>query len=71
MESKGISAAQKIKLARMAGRPTAKEYIKYIFDDFIELAGDRLYGEDASIIGGVASFKETSVTVIGQQKGRN
>ncbi|MBF0980326.1 MAG: acetyl-CoA carboxylase carboxyltransferase subunit alpha [Clostridiales bacterium] len=71
MESKGISAAQKIKLARMAGRPTAKEYIKYIFDDFIELAGDRLYGEDASIIGGVASFKGTSVTVIGQQKGRN
>ncbi|MGP1569812.1 MAG: acetyl-CoA carboxylase carboxyltransferase subunit alpha [Eubacteriales bacterium] len=71
MDSKKMSAAQRIKLARSATRPTAKEYIKYIFEDFIELAGDRLYGEDASIVGGIASFDGKAVTVIGQQKGKN
>ncbi len=71
MDIEKLSAADRIRLARMADRPTAKEYIKYIFEDFVELAGDRLFGEDASIIGGIASFDGTAVTVIGQQKGRN
>lgn len=71
MGNEKISAAQRIKLARAADRPTAKEYIKYIFEDFIELAGDRLYGEDASIVGGIATLDGKPVTIIGQQKGRN
>jgi len=52
-------------------RPSALTYINYIFTDFIELNGDRLFGDDPSIICGVALFDNIPVTVIGQQRGRN
>lgn len=51
-------------------RPNAKEYIKYIFSDFIELSGDRLFGDDSSIICGLALIDKMPVTVLGQLRGR-
>src|SRR5690606_8827205 len=47
------------------------DYIDYLFEDFIELHGDRSYGDDAAIVGGVASFDGTPVTVIGHQRGKD
>ena len=52
-------------------RPNFSAYIEYIFSDFIELSGDRLFGDDPSILGGVASLDGIPVTVIGQQRGQN
>lgn len=66
-----ISPWEKVKLARMAARPTGLDYIERIFDDFLELHGDRYYGDDQAIVGGIASFGTIPVTVIAQQKGRN
>jgi acyl-CoA carboxylase subunit beta len=57
--------------ARDAGRPTTLEYTGYIFDEFLELQGDRLYAEDAAIVGGLARLGELSLVVIGHQKGHN
>lgn len=68
---RSLSAADRITIARRSDRPTAKDYIHAIFRDFLELRGDRSLGEDASIIGGIASFHGVPVTVIGQQKGRS
>lgn len=61
----------RVQLARKNGRLTALEYIDALFDDFTELHGDRLYGDDGAIAGGIAFYGEQAVTVIGQQKGRN
>lgn len=47
------------------------DYIEGIFDDFTELHGDRLYGDDRAIVGGIALFDQCPVTVIGEQKGRS
>lgn len=52
-------------------RPNALDYINSLFDDFIEFHGDRLYGDDASLIGGIATFHNHPVTVIGQLRGKN
>lgn len=62
---------EKVKLARMPLRPTGLDYIERIFTDFVELHGDRCYGEDRAIVGGIAMFDDIPVTVIAQQKGRN
>jgi acetyl-CoA carboxylase carboxyl transferase subunit beta len=56
-------------LARHIDRPTALEYIGYLFDDFLELHGDRLYRENPSIVGGLALLGDLPVVVIGHQKG--
>lgn len=64
------STADRVKIARSTDRPSARDYITSLFTDFIELKGDRLAGEDASILAGIASFHGLPVTVIGQQKGR-
>lgn len=61
----------RVQLARKATRPTALDYIEDIFDDFMELHGDRLYGDDGAIVGGIAILDGRAVTVIGEQKGRN
>lgn len=61
---------EKVCTARLADRPTALDYINRIFDDFIEFHGDRNFGDDPSIVGGIARLGSLSVTVIGQQKGR-
>lgn len=62
---------EKVKLARMSTRPTGLDYIERIFHHFVELHGDRYYGEDRAIVGGIAYLGNTPVTVIAQQKGRN
>ncbi len=71
MRMSNLSAAERVALARDPQRPTAREYIGAIFDDFFYLSGDRKHGEDASIIGGIASFHGVPVTIIGHQKGRD
>lgn len=62
---------QRVELARHPLRPYAQDYIERMFDDFVELHGDRLYADDKAIIGGLAKVDGRSVVVIGQQKGRN
>lgn len=52
-------------------RPNAQYYVEHIFDDFIDLCGDRLYGDDPSVVGGIGTLDGIPVTVIGQRKGRN
>jgi acetyl-CoA carboxylase carboxyl transferase alpha subunit/acetyl-CoA carboxylase carboxyl transferase beta subunit len=58
-----------VQSARHIDRPNALEYISHVFDDFQELHGDRLYSEDAAITGGLARLGETTVMVVGHQKG--
>ena len=58
-------------VARHAERPTTSDYIENLFEDFTELHGDRLYGDDKSIIAGLAKFRGRSVVVMGHQKGKN
>ncbi len=57
-------------LARAKDRPTITDYIGALFEDFVELKGDRLGGEDEAILGGIALFHGEPVTVIGHRKGR-
>ena len=58
-------------LSRKSDRPVAADYINAIFDEFIEFHGDRYFGDDGAIVGGIAMFHGMPVTVIGQQKGKN
>lgn len=58
-------------LARHPNRPYTMDYIRTIFDDFVELHGDRVFAEDAAIIGGFAFLDGKPVMVIGHQKGRD
>ena len=60
---------QKTLVARHPQRPHCADYISGLVTDFTPLAGDRLFGEDAAIVGGFARFRGTSVCVIGQEKG--
>ena len=60
---------EKVRLARHPKRPTASLVIKQLFPDFIELHGDRQFGDDSSLIGGLASFMCQPITVIAQEKG--
>ena len=71
MPATEVSAFEKVNIARSKGRPLITDYIKELFDDFVELKGDRLFREDPSILGGIASFHGFPVTVIGHRKGRN
>ena len=71
MKEKTISAWERVVLARKAERPKSLDYINNIFTNFIELHGDRNFGDDKSIIGGIAELDEMPVTVIGEQKGKN
>ena len=66
-----MTAKERVDLARNPKRPNVAAYIDAIFTDFFELKGDRLFSEDSSIIGGVANFNGTPVTVIGHMKGKN
>ncbi len=62
---------QRVQLARHPERPYTLDYIERITDDFIELHGDRYYGEDHAIVGGFATIGGESVMLIGHQKGRD
>ena len=66
-----LSAWQISQVARHPQRPYTQDYIEHIFTDFEELHGDRSYGDDPAIIGGIAAFEGQSVMVIGHQKGRD
>ena len=61
----------KVLLARHPQRPYALDYISAFCDDFIELHGDRLFGDDGALVGGFARFAGQSVMMVGQQKGRD
>jgi len=64
-----LSAWQKAQVARHPDRPHALDYIDALIEDFTPLAGDRLFGEDAAIIGGLGRFRGRSVMVLGIEKG--
>lgn len=66
-----ISASQKMHLARHHGRPTSLDLMGLIFTDFIELHGDRLFGDDLAVVGGIGKLNGVPVTVIGQQRGKD
>ena len=66
-----LSSWQISQLARHPDRPYTYDYIKYIFDDFDELSGDRAYADDKAIVAGLARLNNTPVMVIGHQKGSN
>lgn len=70
MPKSKISAWDRVMLARQLDRPKSLDYINEIFDEFIELHGDRNFGDDKSIVGGLASINGIPVTVIGEQKGK-
>ena len=62
---------QRIQIARHVKRPFMLDYIKHAFDDFCELHGDRMVGDDRAMPGGMARLGSTSCVVLGHQKGRN
>ena len=66
-----LSAMDKVNLARDARRPKIQDYIDNLFTDFFEQKGDMLGKEDGSILGGIALYHGTPVTVIGHRKGNN
>ncbi|MFT3950485.1 MAG: acetyl-CoA carboxylase carboxyltransferase subunit alpha [Oscillospiraceae bacterium] len=66
-----LTAFERLELIRNRNRPTVRDYIPLIFDDFYELHGDRYYGDDGAVVGGICYFRGTPVTVIAQVKGRN
>jgi acetyl-CoA carboxylase carboxyl transferase subunit alpha len=64
-----LNGWQITQLARHIDRPKLSHYIQWMFENFIELHGDRTYGDDPAIIGGVTKFNDRSVVLIGHQKG--
>ncbi len=65
-----LNAWRKTQVARHPERPHLSDYIENVFEDFQELAGDRVFGNDEAVIGGLARFKGRSVVIIGHEKGR-
>jgi acetyl-CoA carboxylase carboxyl transferase subunit alpha len=65
-----LTAWQTTQLARYPRRPHTRDFCRLLLEDFIELHGDRLYGDDPAIVGGLARFDGYGVVVIGHQKGR-
>lgn len=68
---KNLTPWEKVTVAKLVERPTSLDYIQRIFDDFVEFHGDRCFGDDASIVGGIGRINGISVTIVGVQKGRN
>ena len=66
-----VTAWERVKIAREPDRPTALDYIENIFDEFIELHGDRYFKDDKSIVCGLGNIGKQNYTIIGEQKGRN
>lgn len=64
-----LTPAQKVKVARHENRPHFSSYIEKLIDDFTPLAGDRLYGDDHALIGGIGRFRGQSCIVMGHEKG--
>ncbi len=66
-----IKPWDRVQIARHPDRPTTLDYISYLFDDFFECHGDRTFGDDEAIVGGIAKFNGLPVTVIGHQRGKD
>lgn len=66
-----MSAYEKVQAARGKGRASGLGYIEHIFTDFIELHGDRRFGDDAAIVGGIARLRGRPVTVIAMERGQD
>jgi acetyl-CoA carboxylase carboxyl transferase subunit alpha len=71
MESESRTAIERVQLARHADRPHTLDYIERLFDEFVELHGDRRFGEDPAIVCGSARFHGLPIVVVGHQKGRD
>lgn len=67
----GLDAWQKTQVARHPNRPHLVDYIEALIEDFVELKGDRAFGDDQAMIGGVGKFRGVAVALIGQEKGRD
>lgn len=67
----GLSAWQRVQIARHPARPYTLDYIRLIMEDFVELHGDRLFSEDKAIVCGMARIDKQKIMVIGHQKGRD
>jgi acetyl-CoA carboxylase carboxyl transferase subunit alpha len=65
-----LSAYQRVQLSRHFDRPFTLDYIRLMMTDFIELHGDRLFGDDKAIVGGTARFADMPVMIVGHQRGR-
>ena len=68
---KPLTAWDRVQLSRRKDRPVGSDYIRGLFTDFIEFHGDRYFKDDKAIVGGIARFHGTPVTVIAQEKGKN
>ncbi len=68
---RNLTPLQRVQVARIARRPFTADYIRIAFSDFIELHGDRLFRDDAAIIGGWARLEGETVMIIGHQRGRD
>jgi acetyl-CoA carboxylase carboxyl transferase subunit alpha len=66
-----LSAWDRVQLARNAARPHALDYINELVSDFVEVHGDRLFGDDHALVGGIGSFRGRTVIILGHQKGAN
>jgi acetyl-CoA carboxylase carboxyl transferase subunit alpha len=66
-----LSAWQKVQVARHPGRPKCGEYVAALIEDFVPLAGDRLFAEDAALVAGLGRFRGTPVAVLGHEKGND
>ncbi len=66
-----MTTIERLELLKKIQRPTINDYIPLLFQDFTELHGDRYFGDDPAILGGIAAFKGNSVTIIAQVKGRD
>jgi acetyl-CoA carboxylase carboxyl transferase subunit alpha len=66
-----LSPMQKVQLSRHPNRPYTLDYVSRLFEDFVELRGDRRFADDASIVAGIGRFHGRSVAVVGHQKGRS
>ena len=65
------SISENLDILKRTNRPNAKSYIDLIFTDFVELSGDRLFGDDPSIVSGIALLDDSPVTIVGQLRGSN
>lgn len=70
MKTGDLSAWEKVEIARNPNRPTALDYVELIFDDFMELHGDRSYTDDKAMVCGLARIGEQNFTIVAEQKGR-
>ena len=71
IEKNVLTAWERVEIARKPKRKTALDYINEIFDEFIELHGDRCYGDDKAMVCGLGRIENQNYTIIAEQKGRN